>query len=275
RPFVEAAASAHSLGPMNVQCPHCGALHWRSERLTRSTVANPQFGTCCVRGKVQLEPMPPLPATLHTLFYAQSPSAKEFRKNIRQYNAAFAFASVGMKVDRSFAGRGPYTFRIHGTLHHIIGTMLPQPGHAPSYAQLWIHDPDVALDHRMVRNAERNATTMQEIQQALLQHNQYARLYKTAYQRLVEQQDQGIQDVQVRIHLDPGKDQRRYNLPVAAEVGAVIPGGCGDVRDIILQLQNNNGGPAFRRISERNVAYQASAYPLFFPYGEDGWHPRI
>ncbi|KAG6870300.1 hypothetical protein C0993_004841, partial [Termitomyces sp. T159_Od127] len=33
----------HYLGPMNVICPHCQALHWDSEKLTKSTRNHPKF----------------------------------------------------------------------------------------------------------------------------------------------------------------------------------------------------------------------------------------
>ncbi|KAG5328734.1 hypothetical protein C0989_010285, partial [Termitomyces sp. Mn162] len=34
----------HYLGPMTVICPHCQALHFDAEKLTKSTIYNPKFG---------------------------------------------------------------------------------------------------------------------------------------------------------------------------------------------------------------------------------------
>ena len=50
-------ATRHSLGPMDVQCPHCHALHFKCEKLTNSSVVNPKFGICCLQGQIQLPPI--------------------------------------------------------------------------------------------------------------------------------------------------------------------------------------------------------------------------
>jgi len=63
-------------------------------------------------------------------------------------------------------------------------------------------------------------------------------------------------------------------VPIANEVAALMVGDGSeavDKRDIVLAQQD---GP-FQRISELHVGYMALHYPLLFPYGEDGWHPKI
>jgi hypothetical protein len=104
----------HDLGHMEIECPFCRALHWIDERVSHSSKSHPKFGMCCEHGKVKLPPLrvPPLP--LFHLFTENSSAAKEFRQNIVQYNAALAFTSMGVNVDRSVIGRGPPVFRIHG-----------------------------------------------------------------------------------------------------------------------------------------------------------------
>ncbi len=70
------------------------------------------------------------------------------------------------------------------------------------------------------------------------------------------------------------KDARRYNVPTANEVVALMVGDGSeavDRRDVILAQQ---AGP-FQHISELHMGYMALHYPLLFPYGEDGWHPNI
>ena len=72
--------------------------------------------------------------------------SSDFKKDIRAYNAALAFTSLGVKLDRSVAtGTGPYSFRIHGELCHLAGSLLPAEGEDPRYAQLYIHNPANAL----------------------------------------------------------------------------------------------------------------------------------
>src|SRR5437667_10190035 len=69
--------------------------------------------------------------------------AKLFRLNIRNYNNAFAFSSLGVTVDPSVYGpSGIYTFRIQGELVHRIGSLLPIQGRQPCFSQIYIHDSD-------------------------------------------------------------------------------------------------------------------------------------
>ncbi|KAF9486639.1 hypothetical protein BDN71DRAFT_1564663, partial [Pleurotus eryngii] len=69
----------HDLGYMNIQCPHCSALHWNDERTYDSRRrATPAFGTCCNHGKVQLPPPRPPPETLRLLLEADDPQSREF-----------------------------------------------------------------------------------------------------------------------------------------------------------------------------------------------------
>ena len=129
------------LGPMTVQCPHCGALHWMVEKRSDSSMIHPVFGRCCQRGKVSLPPMriPPEPLYSllsmqldydpdHILSAVQRGRIKNYINNIRKYNAAFAFLSLGVKIDDRItgAGGGPYAFRIHGQLSHLHGALLPE-----------------------------------------------------------------------------------------------------------------------------------------------------
>ncbi len=70
------------------------------------------------------------------------------------------------------------------------------------------------------------------------------------------------------------KDARRYNVPTADEVAALMVGDgfeAVDKRDVVITQQAN----PCQHISELHVGYMALHYPLLFPYGEDGWHPNI
>src|SRR5882757_7036576 len=135
-------AARHSLGPMNVQCPKCHALHFNTEKLSKSLVRQPQFGICCLSGQVNLPAFPDAPRELAELFDGTSPYSSEFKTHIRQYNTAFAFTSLGVNVDQSvIAGSGPYSFRISGELHHLSGSLIALPQNASVYAQIYIHDP--------------------------------------------------------------------------------------------------------------------------------------
>ena len=80
------------------ECPGCHALHWKAEKVKNSSLANPQFGACCSSGKVELPFLQKPPVDLEMLFNGQDHNSNHFLQNIRSYNAAFAFASLGMRT---------------------------------------------------------------------------------------------------------------------------------------------------------------------------------
>ncbi|EIW59201.1 uncharacterized protein TRAVEDRAFT_147095, partial [Trametes versicolor FP-101664 SS1] len=256
---------------MDTLCVHCQAHHWIAERLSESSASRPLFGFCCDKGQVALEPLPEPPLALRTLLTGDTPQAVEFRNNIRQYNAAFAFTSLGVAIDDSVTtGHGPYVFRIHGELCHRSGSLLPAEGNPPSYAQLYIFDPRLALAERVRRNANLRRDTLQRIQAMLSATHRYAAIYRHAHEVLSLQEDA---DLAVRLAVQPNRDRRRYNLPSADDVAVVLPGAEGetratDGRDIILRRRSG----ALQRIHEAHPAYAPLHYTLLFPFGTHGWH---
>ena len=87
--------------------------------------------------QVYPHPLPPALRELADLFNGTSPHSFQFKTNICQYNAAFAFTSLGVTVDQSVtAGSGSYSFRISGELHHLSGALLPLDGNQPVFAQI-------------------------------------------------------------------------------------------------------------------------------------------
>lgn len=113
-----------------------------------------------MQGRVQLpllkEP-PPL------LKYLQSPESgqegNKFMAKIRTYNSMFAMASTGGRIDTSITkSKGPLMYRISGTSHHNIGSLVPKDGKNPKFAQLYIYDTDNEIDNRIkrVKKMERN-----------------------------------------------------------------------------------------------------------------------
>ena len=114
----------HNMGPMDVECPYCRALHWKEEHLTRSSLRSPKFGKCCLSGKIWLPTLNQPPPELHNLLSSQDPRAKGFRTNIRKYNDTLAMTSVGRNL-LPMEGGGPYVFKVHGSLSHWAGFLLP------------------------------------------------------------------------------------------------------------------------------------------------------
>src|SRR5262249_53778129 len=169
---------------------------------------------------------------------------------------------------------GIYTFRIKGSLCHRIGALLPNEGEQPKFAQIYItdSDPSQQVQHRLQHgHGLIDEGILRDLQAMMHRDNPYYDVYKIAKERMG-------QDVNLLLTLttfDAKKqDPRRYNLPTASEVGVIIPKDSSNInatRDLIIEHR----GGQLKRISELHSAYLPLRFPLLFPYGEPGWHPRI
>ncbi len=150
----------HTLGEMTTMYGKCDALHFLEERAASSSCTNPQFTLCCAQGKVTLPLLAPPLEPLRRLLTSKETDAKDFRQHIRSYNSALAFTFVGANLDTSVAQPGNYTYRLRGELYHRMGSLLPQPGEARKFAQLYISDLNTELDGRMGNFGGLNRDTM-------------------------------------------------------------------------------------------------------------------
>ncbi|KAJ7059824.1 hypothetical protein C8F01DRAFT_1293979 [Mycena amicta] len=210
------------------------------------------------------------PAELQALLVGTASQTNEFRKNIAQYNTALSFTLLGVKIDNMYNnGGGPYSFHIRGELCHRIGSLLPAEGQNPTYAQLYFHEPQAALDYRMRNNSNLRRNTMQILQHVINANHKYAPLFVQA-KEIIENQE--IDDICIRLRVTPGVHARRGNLPTADEVAVIIPDQNNtQPRDIILCQHAG----LLVRISDIHHAYTPLYYVLLFPYGEDGWHGKM
>ncbi|TFK83719.1 hypothetical protein K466DRAFT_455289, partial [Polyporus arcularius HHB13444] len=267
---------------MNVVCSHCSALHWYDESLSNSSRRNPKFGVCCLQGQVSL-PLPSLPPQpLRDLMNGAHPRSRHFMENIRRYNMALAFASTGVHT-REQITTGPYSFVLHGEINHRIGSLVPSANlngvvPAASYAQLYIYDPQAATDVRRGNNilSGLDSNIMAELHDLMTRVNPLVQVYKMTYEWFMAQPAEQCNMLHARIVLQPTEDPRRYNLPTAQEIAAIIPGSGENEnvdkhRQIILRLK---GGP-LQEISHLNPLYAPLHYVLLFPRGEQGWHLTI
>ncbi|KAJ7479570.1 hypothetical protein FB451DRAFT_958941, partial [Mycena latifolia] len=222
----------------------------------------PMFGMCCNHGKVEIPDLEPPPEPLCRLLLDDSEQAKEYRKNMWQYNIALSFTSLGVSEDQSVnRGRGPPVFKIQGELCHRTGALLPSPNKEPIYAQLYIYEPRAALDHRMRNNSNLRRDTMELLQAVITEHHQYAPIYLHSHEILRQLPD--TEEAEVRLRVAPGVHRRRGNLPTADEVAVILPGDQSQAqsRDIILRRRE---GP-LHRISDLHPAYTPLYYVLLFP----------
>jgi hypothetical protein len=124
---------------------------WYEERVCKSrNTTKPEFSMCCMQGRIQIAPFKKLPRPLYDLYHKKDKKSKIFLENIRSFNSMFAFTSIGGKIDKTNNnGRAPPIYVLNGENYHAIGSLLPQPGRDPKFAQLYIYDTDNELRNRM------------------------------------------------------------------------------------------------------------------------------
>ena len=253
-------------------CPHCTAIMWIEERVRNSSISNPRFNLCCQSGQVSLPLLPPSPPYLESLL-----SDQHYHDNIRIYNSIFSFTSMGGRIDHSVNdGRSPYVFRINGSNHHKIGSLLPRSGQLPKFGQLYIYDTSNELSNRMIalRASRRRSGIRPDIVQGL-QHmldavNPYVAVFRKARDML---RDHG-EVLDLRIRIIQAREGRQYIRPTAEEVAGLLVGDGTEhygSRDVIIQKMDGT----LQRIGEIHPSYMPLHYPLLFPYGTDGWSPDI
>ena len=261
---------------MHIPCPICNALHWKDEENSSSTLSTSKFGSCC-RSASQTPPisLPNFrdpPDALKNLYDGDSPQSRHFRLNIWKYNRAFAFTSIKANVDHTINARaGAPVYRVQGELYHQYGPIEAPENQEPTYSQLYILDPQAALEHRKDANSDLRPDVLQIIQDVIRTHHQYAPAFRHAYEILHQYNCEN--DVALIFRIDPTKDSRRYNLPTAQEVAVLLPhpGQKPALQDIILYHRSG----MLRHITYTHASYASLYYVLFFPYGDDGWHPDI
>ncbi len=95
--FDENIIPVHDIGLMSAKCKECDAYMFEIEKHDKFNA----YSLCCNYGKVKILPIKPPPIDLQELFTEPDTKAKEFRKNIRQYNSALALASVGIDLGKT------------------------------------------------------------------------------------------------------------------------------------------------------------------------------
>lgn len=276
---------------MCVVCQFCKALHWHAEARTEGSTYKPVFGTaCCRKGAVVIEPFREPHPVIRDLLTGADHRSVVFLPNIRKYNNSLAFTSVSLTLDNRLGPQtSVYSLNIQGQLCHYQGTLHPQPGDRPRFAQLYIYDSTYATDvrregARAEYGHELNNSLLRDLDEVLRHCSLHYQTYVTAeeYLRTNSQPDRRTVALDARMQLvyDGTQDERRYNLPVSDELAALIPDtvegeyGRKSFRDVTLinRTTGANGRYHLDKIDPSNPSYMSLHYVLLFPYGDAGWH---
>lgn len=159
----------YDIGDMNINCTQCSALHFSNEG---GRVSN----SCCHKGKVMLHPLYEYPPEMKELISGTTTIGKEFRKNIRSYNSAFAFATFNANV-QNFSSNGPYMLKIQGQVYHTTSSSL-RSTNDPRNGQIYIYDVKDAIDFRL-KTDNTHRSIVEIIEKVMQKNNSYSKQYKT------------------------------------------------------------------------------------------------
>ncbi|XP_045823935.1 uncharacterized protein LOC123916509 [Trifolium pratense] len=267
------------IGNMNVECQKCGAMVWYGERAQKFYAVNfLKISLCCMKGNITLPPLIEPPVLIRNLFAGLDRRSSNFMLNLRSYNNMFSFTSFGGKVisDKN-KGHGPPNFVIAGQNYHRIGSLIPDEGERPKFAQLYIYDTENEVDNRLSHFREHSGSNVldpslvEDLLKVMDEHNILVKSF-----RMVRDFYRENQNVHVKLRLFRGRtfDPRTYNVPCIDEVAALIVDdfdSSENGRDIIVRERDGY----LQKIHETHAKYIPLQYPLLFPFGEDQYDETL
>ncbi|XP_062106743.1 uncharacterized protein LOC133818070 [Humulus lupulus] len=185
---------------------------------------------------------------------------------------------MGGRVDTSInQSAGPYIFWMSGQNYHHIGSLLPEVGKKPQFAQLYIYDTENEIGNRMDtllrhgRKIEIKHEIFQELSQMLDQHNNLVKSFRMARDKFKAQPESMFR---LQLLSSRTTDGRQYNMPTSFEVAGLIVGDFSEVnfeRDVIVEHQTKG----IKRITDLHPSFMSMTCSLIHPYGEDGYRLGI
>jgi hypothetical protein len=142
---------------MGYDCSFCGALHFADK-----ANGTGQYRSCCHFGKVKLQSRRRYPRELENPLTNHDTLVKNFRDNIRSYNSALSFASLGAHMEG--ISNGPYCFKIHGQVYHNTYNSN-SISRERKYAKLYVIDIEMATNTRL--NMASNRACLREVMESL------------------------------------------------------------------------------------------------------------
>ncbi|KAL5672856.1 hypothetical protein ACJX0J_017162, partial [Zea mays] len=132
-------------------------------------------------------------------------------------------------IDKTINNRtAPYVFKINGVVHHRIGTLLPQRGTQPKFAQLYTYDTEHETQNRLgmfETDDGAGGHPDPEIASSLLdmlnENNSLVKAFRYARERL---EREGDQKITLRLLGCNTRHDVQYNLPSNGEIAAIIVG---------------------------------------------------
>jgi hypothetical protein len=261
------------IGLMDEICSECHSINFKDEK-----PSDGKFSSCCHKGKVVLDRLKTYPELLKRLLTDNHPMHRNFIENIRSYNSALGFASMGATITKP-PGYGPYCFRIHGQIYHRVSSAHPKGSESPKFAQLYILDSDEALQKRMTpkENTGCDSKLMAALDSLIRSINEYAKGFKMMRELEIREElkakneGRSINQISMLIRTDRRDDQRCYNNPRTNEVAIVFQNVDGEPpfeRDLRIYSKSEH---KTKHLSILDPNCDPMVYPILFPHSELGW----
>ena len=240
---------------MDVECPHCGALHWNAEVTPPGRPnAKKLFAICCKNGAISFtDPdahIPDPPPLLRRLFADNSSDAKKFRDNLRLLNSALSYTSVGCRSDpRLRPEEHQYIFQLQGSIYHMQSPLTTDANRTPLFSQLYFLDPQQANEARLTNMPQLRlrglSGLLERLDRLLRDQNPYRHIFLRAKDALETHAGLDCLRLTPQLRLVPNQQAgRQYDLPSQdTELSAFIPtipeeySGT-SFRDVCLYLRN-------------------------------------
>ena len=230
---VDATAQRY-LGPMNERCEHCGALFFAKEKKDCCTTFNQKPRNDPNAPVAGNPPSPPPYPFIH--WFRHPETAALIRQNSRKLNAALAMSSAVTHIEANVA---PFTYKIHGALHHLVSKRLDPAvdRHANNHKYLnwYIYDHAEADKTRHFEQFFANDTRERQWCYEMFRTvDNFIRIYNPIalqLSRVPDLRPAGANDEQqaqlILLGDMDGRNghERRYNTPEADEVAIVLPAG--------------------------------------------------
>ncbi|XP_073277631.1 uncharacterized protein [Primulina huaijiensis] len=252
-------ATTPDLLPDVPNCAFCDAKRIYSE--------SPAF--CCSLGEINLLSTE-TPFELVQLYLCNAENAEGFNNCVRSYNNMFAFTSMGVHCDKSFAKRnaGIYTFRVQGQVYHFIGQLTPSNHENPKNLQLYFFDTGHEFLNRMRISSKFKETLIEKMINILTVH-----LYANFFRSL--NSIDNLHDYKITLQADPAIDQRVFNKPTVSQVAGIWLESDESEQYASQHIQVYPKDSQTQIIKHYFACYDPMQYPLIFPNGESGWHRKI
>ena len=209
----------------------------------------------------------------------ETPEAKLFRANSRTINNAICLSSICVR-QKTFDKYSPSVI-FEGRLFHRMGSLLPEEGEKPRFAQVYILDPSQQSTQRIeimnisTKLSPREVTKMKDllelVQKVVQQHNPYVKDIMQVLEIPEDQLEKGKIIISAKAK-PKNAHSRVYNEQVNLnELSIVLNEEAHEKHDFVINLRG--GGQSI--IHDLNPKAMPLHFTLLFLEGTHGWSTEL